>query len=59
MYLFYGRTHSSLFNAIYVPSACDNEILGIQEDHLAYYLHIRQQELLQVPVHLLVNYTIL
>ncbi|XLR27736.1 hypothetical protein S83_055636, partial [Arachis hypogaea] len=35
IYLFYGCTHSSLLNAIYVPSACANEILGIREEHLA------------------------
>ncbi|MED6169789.1 Regulatory protein MIG1 [Stylosanthes scabra] len=35
IYLFYGRSHSSLLNAIYVPAAYAREILGIQEEHLA------------------------
>ncbi|OIV94268.1 hypothetical protein TanjilG_00017 [Lupinus angustifolius] len=34
VYLFYGRTHSSLLNAIYVPSACTNEIHRSRAHHL-------------------------
>ncbi|XP_057437765.1 cationic amino acid transporter 4, vacuolar-like [Lotus japonicus] len=35
IYLFYGRTHSSLLNAIYVPSAYADEIHRSQANHLA------------------------
>ncbi|RDX95660.1 Cationic amino acid transporter 4, vacuolar [Mucuna pruriens] len=35
IYLFYGRTHSSLLHAIYVPSAYANEIHRSQATHLA------------------------
>ncbi|CAK8542892.1 unnamed protein product [Lathyrus sativus] len=35
IYLFYGRTHSSLLNAIYVPSARADEIHRSQANHLA------------------------
>ncbi|WJX52847.1 Regulatory protein MIG1 [Trifolium repens] len=35
IYLFYGRTHSSLLNAIYVPSARADEIHRTQANHLA------------------------
>ncbi|KAJ1409120.1 Cationic amino acid transporter, C-terminal [Sesbania bispinosa] len=35
IYLFYGRTHSSLLNAVYVPSACADEIHRTQAIHLA------------------------
>jgi len=35
IYLFYGRTHSSLLHAIYVPSAYADEIHRSQAIHLA------------------------
>lgn len=35
IYLFYGRTHSSLLNAIYLPSARADEIHRSQANHLA------------------------
>lgn len=35
VYLFYGRTHSSLLHAIYVPSAYADEIHRSQASHLA------------------------
>ncbi|KAK7336300.1 hypothetical protein VNO77_16836 [Canavalia gladiata] len=35
IYLFYGRTHSSLLHAIYVPSAYADEIHRFQVNHLA------------------------
>ncbi|GAU23994.1 hypothetical protein TSUD_327950 [Trifolium subterraneum] len=35
IYLFYGRTHSSLLNAIYVPSARADEIHRTHANHLA------------------------
>ncbi|KAI4301023.1 hypothetical protein L6164_034342 [Bauhinia variegata] len=35
IYVFYGRTHSSLLNVIYVPSARANQLLRAQADHLA------------------------
>ncbi|XP_061356756.1 cationic amino acid transporter 4, vacuolar-like isoform X3 [Gastrolobium bilobum] len=35
IYLFYGRNHSSLLNAIYVPSARANKILRTQADNVS------------------------
>lgn len=35
IYVFYGRTHSSLLNAMYVPSARAYEIQRAQAHHLA------------------------
>ncbi|KAJ6422574.1 hypothetical protein OIU84_027525 [Salix udensis] len=34
VYLFYGRTHSSLKNAVYVPTACADEIYRNSSDLL-------------------------
>ncbi|KAJ7976434.1 Cationic amino acid transporter vacuolar-like [Quillaja saponaria] len=35
VYVVYGRSHSSLLNAVYVPSAGANEIYGSSSDHVA------------------------
>lgn len=40
VYVFYGRTHSSLEDAVYVPAAHANEIFRSSGNYVAWFLHL-------------------